>query len=159
MMFVSRLFGKKEESLPRRAGAGECADDSGSAGHDILDPMMGHFMGRCIGAVRESGLKAEGTGGCSILLGGDGGPELALGPFWGRYQASQDEGVFASVVESAQRMMELGPAPTLEQPCPDDSERRACAAADEPVVPVFIPPLVTLLVHHEREKGSPLTRE
>lgn len=35
------------------------------------------------------------------------------------------------------------PAPTASEP--------------EEVVPVFIPPLVTLLEHHEAEKGAPLT--
>jgi hypothetical protein len=40
-----------------------------------------------------------------------------------------------------------------------EADDAASAPADEPVVPVFIPPLVTLLVHHEREKGSPLTQE
>ena len=27
----------------------------------------------------------------------------------------------------------------------------------DPLIPVFIPALVVLLVHHEKEKGSPLT--
>ena len=30
---------------------------------------------------------------------------------------------------------------------------------DEPLVPVFMPPLVTILAQHEREKGSPLTED
>jgi UDP-N-acetyl-D-mannosaminuronic acid transferase (WecB/TagA/CpsF family) len=29
--------------------------------------------------------------------------------------------------------------------------------SEEALVPVFIPPLVTVLAQHEREKGSPLT--
>ncbi len=41
----------------------------------------------------------------------------------------------------------------------DKEADSAFASADETVVPVFIPSLVTLLVHHEREKGSPLTQE
>lgn len=30
---------------------------------------------------------------------------------------------------------------------------------DDPLIPVFIPALVVLLAHDEREKGSPLTRD
>jgi hypothetical protein len=30
---------------------------------------------------------------------------------------------------------------------------------DEIVIPVFMPPLVTILAHHERQKGSPLTED
>ena len=29
--------------------------------------------------------------------------------------------------------------------------------SDEDVIPVFIPPLATILAQHEREKGAPLT--
>ncbi len=30
---------------------------------------------------------------------------------------------------------------------------------EEDLVPVFIPPLATVLAHHEREKGAPLTED
>lgn len=30
---------------------------------------------------------------------------------------------------------------------------------DETLVPVFMPPLVSILAQHERQKGSPLTRD
>ena len=30
---------------------------------------------------------------------------------------------------------------------------------DETLVPVFMPPLVTILAQHERQKGSPLTED
>ncbi len=30
---------------------------------------------------------------------------------------------------------------------------------DDPLIPVFMPPLVILLAHNERNKGAPLTRE
>jgi len=31
--------------------------------------------------------------------------------------------------------------------------------SEQTLVPVFIPPLVTILAHHERQKGSPLTED
>jgi hypothetical protein len=31
--------------------------------------------------------------------------------------------------------------------------------SEETLVPVFIPPLVTILAHHERQKGSQLTED
>ena len=30
---------------------------------------------------------------------------------------------------------------------------------NEALIPVFVPPLATMLAHHEHEKGSPLTEE
>jgi len=31
--------------------------------------------------------------------------------------------------------------------------------SDDPQIPVFVPPLLTVLSHHEVQKGSPLTEE
>jgi len=39
----------------------------------------------------------------------------------------------------------------------DAQEKRS--ETDEPIVPVFIPALVAILVHHEKAKGSPLTKD
>jgi hypothetical protein len=115
MGFLRNLLGGKSKRRRPVPGAGVFADSNGEVIYNMLDPAMKQFMGRCIGAVKKSGIKAKGSGQFSILLGDDGGQELALTPFWQSYQGSQDQAVFNSVAELARRMTGVGPEPTVEQ--------------------------------------------
>ena len=105
MGFLSNLFGKQDDGLRAVPGAGVYADKTGKVVYNMLDPMMGQFMGRCVGAVKKSGIKAKGTGQFSILLGDDQSSELRLDDFWTEFQKSQDGSVFDKVAEAAQKMM------------------------------------------------------
>ena len=49
--------------------------------YNLLDPIMGQFMGRCIGTAKKAGIKARGTGQFSISL-NDGQAELLLDAFY-----------------------------------------------------------------------------
>jgi len=115
MGLLRKLFGKKDEGLRPVPGASVFADSKGEVLYNMLDPTMGQFMGQCIGAAKRSGIKAKGSGQFSILLGDDGGQELALDRFWDRFQESHDQTVFDSVAELARRMMKVGPEPTVER--------------------------------------------
>ena len=81
----------------------------------MLDPMMAQFMGRCIGAIKKTGIKAKGTQNFSILLGDDSDKELQLDEFWKRFQESQDEAILDAVAELVRRMVQVGPQPTAEK--------------------------------------------
>lgn len=72
---------------------------------NMLDPWMGKFMGRCVGAVKRAGIRAKGTGEFSILLGEDQKAELRLDEFWEEFQNSEDQGVFQKVADAAKGLV------------------------------------------------------
>ena len=106
MGFLSKLFGKKDVGLRAVPGAGVYADKTGKVVYNMLDPIMGQFMGRCVGAVKKTGIKAKGSGHFSILLGEEQTRELVLDEFWAKFQDSQDGTIFNEVAEAARKMME-----------------------------------------------------
>jgi len=101
MGFLDKLFGKKKNGLRPVPGAGVYSDHSGKVVYNMLDPWMGKFMGRCVGAIKKSGIPAKGTGQFSVLLGENQQAELRLDHFWGRFQKSQDESIFEEVARAA----------------------------------------------------------
>lgn len=107
MGFLDRLFGKKkdEEGLRPVRGAGVYSDQGGKVVYNMLDPWMGKFMGRCVGAIKKSGIPAKGTGQFSVLLGEDQQAELPLDRFWERFQKSEDEEVFVEVAQAASELI------------------------------------------------------
>lgn len=114
MGIFDKLFGRsedKQEPVSRPTGF---SDHSGKVVYTLLDPMMKQFMGQCIGAVKKAGIKAKGSDKFSIFV-GEKLAELPLDRLWDRFQKSQDEAVFESVVTMAGRMMHSGPEPDLEQ--------------------------------------------
>lgn len=100
-----KLLEESDDGLRAVPGASAYEDESGKVIYNMLDPMMGEFMGRCIGAVKKSGITAKGTGQFSILLGENQDSELSLDQFWTQFQKSQDQGIFGEVAEVAQGMV------------------------------------------------------
>ena len=69
----------------------------GKVAYNLLTPHMQQFMGRCIGAIKKTGIAARGTGQFSIVV-GDHERELMLDGF---YQPSDDPGAIERVVAEA----------------------------------------------------------
>ena len=145
MGFWSRLFGREkamaepEEGLRPVPGSIAISDGDGKVVHNMLDPMMGQFMGRCTGAVKKAGIKAKGTGQFSIALGDGDGLELPLYPLWEQYQQSQDQQVFGTAVELAQRMTTGAPTQPLSN-CTHTSSPRTTSRAWKPSPPASLSP-------------------
>ena len=111
MSWLDWLFGQKKSTenktqstksgLRAVPGAGAYSKD-GKVIYNMLDPEMGQFMGRCVGAVKKAGIKAKGTGQFSISL-NDGKAELNLDQFYSDYcnQTKQLSEIFDEVVKTA----------------------------------------------------------
>lgn len=84
-------------------GAGVFRDGGGQVMYNLLDPVMQQFLGRCVGAIKKSGIRAKGTGSFSVLLGEDQKAELQLNQFWKEFCDSQDAIVFSRVAEAAKQ--------------------------------------------------------
>jgi len=113
MSHFKKLFGggdneqrKPDGELRAVPGAGVYSLD-GKVGYNMLDPFMQKFMGRCIGAVKKSGVSAGGTGQFSISI-NDGAQELILDEFWSRVceKSDTESTVIEDVVEAAKRLAE-----------------------------------------------------
>ncbi|MDB2687264.1 hypothetical protein N9Y42_08630 [Mariniblastus sp.] len=108
MSLFKKLFGGSDDAKPSSEelrsvpGAASYSID-GKVGYNMLDPMMQQFMGRCIGAVKKSGLRAGGTGQFSVSI-NDGEHELILDEFWARVCDNPDsqEQVMEDVIAAAQ---------------------------------------------------------
>jgi hypothetical protein len=85
------------------AGAGVFRDNNGQVIYNLLDPVRQQFLGRCVRAIKQAGVRAKGTGSFSVLLGEDQKAELSLDRFWKDYCDSQDADVFARVAEAAKQ--------------------------------------------------------
>jgi hypothetical protein len=73
---------------------------TGQVVYNMLTPNMRQFMGRCVGAIKEAGIAAKGTGQFSILTGED-RAELSLGQY---YQPSVDPALVEQIVAEARRI-------------------------------------------------------
>lgn len=102
--FLRTLSEASPVSSPPVAGRGLRAvpgalvyrDAEGRVGLNLLTPHMQQFMGRCVGALRNAGIPARGTGQFSLLV-GEGGEELLLDEF---YRPDDDPANVARVVEA-----------------------------------------------------------
>jgi hypothetical protein len=99
---------KPDDALRPVPGAAVYRDGSGQVLYNLLDPLMQQFLGRCIGAIKKAGIRAKGTGSFIVLLGDAQESELRLDEFWSEYCDKQDPGVFARVVEAAQKTVARG---------------------------------------------------
>lgn len=79
------------------------ASKQGQVVHNMLDPWMQQFMGRCVGAIKKAGLRAKGTGQFSVKV-GEAQAELRLDQFWAEYSKSQDSAIFERVVATAKAL-------------------------------------------------------
>lgn len=82
-------------------GAGVYRDGGGQVMYNLLDPLMQQFLGRCVGAIKNRGIRAKGTGSFSILLGEDQKKEMQFDQFWKEFCDSQDGAIFGRVAEAA----------------------------------------------------------
>jgi hypothetical protein len=73
---------------------------TGQVVYNLLTPHMEQFMGRCIGAIKRTGVAAKGTGQFSVLV-GDREFEIHLSEF---YQPSDDPALVEQVVAEARRI-------------------------------------------------------
>lgn len=107
--WIRTLFGRgparDSEELRAVPGAGAYRSQDGKVIYNALDPCMGKFIGRCVGAVKKAGVKAKGTSQFSILLGDQQRSELRLDEFWQEFQESEDEGVFQKVANAAKDLV------------------------------------------------------
>jgi hypothetical protein len=105
LTFLKRLLGGGDRGLRKVPGALSVSDASGGVVYNMLDPWMQKFMGQCVSALKNAGIKAKGTGSFSIRIGEDGKKELPLDSFWSRYAESQNAGEFDAVVSEAKRLL------------------------------------------------------
>ena len=104
MSLFGWLFGKSPEAVPDelsdqrpsadndglRAVPGAMSYEAeGRVLYNMLDPFMKKFMGRCIGAIKKTGVDARGTGQFSVSING-GAHELLLDTFWAKLQSQPD---------------------------------------------------------------------
>ncbi len=76
-LVLESALGKDLKVVPGAAAV----THEGKVIYNLLTPHMQQFMGRCIGAIKKTGIKAQGTGQFSILL-VDKQVELPLEPFY-----------------------------------------------------------------------------
>jgi hypothetical protein len=110
MGIFDKIFGRNEristptphqrESLRSVPGAQSYSDKKGEVIYNLLTPHMQQFMGRCVSAVKKSGISAKGTGQFSILV-GERSAELRLDKF---YQPEDDPKHVENVVNAAQKL-------------------------------------------------------
>lgn len=103
MNWLRKLFGGAQEpkvGLRAVPGTLVARTPDGRVVYNMLTPHMQQFMGRCVSAVKRSGIGAKGTGQFSILLGAQ-RTELRLDQF---YEPADDPKVIERVVAEAKRI-------------------------------------------------------
>jgi hypothetical protein len=103
MKWLRRIFGGKQQpdaGLREVPGALVARTLDGRVAYNILTPHMQQFMGRCVSAIKRSGIAAKGTGQFSILL-GEQRAELRLDQF---YQPTDDPTIVEQVVAESRRI-------------------------------------------------------
>jgi len=112
MGLFDKLFGRRQQPSgphsqqrpPLRAvpGALSYATRDGGVLYNLLTPHMQQFMGRCVSAIKKTGIAAKGTGQFSILV-GDRNAELRLDKF---YQPEDNPKLIEDVLHAAQKLNE-----------------------------------------------------
>jgi len=110
MGFFDKLFGRskavstgastQKPSLRAVRGALVASDQGGSVLYNLLTPHMQQFMGKCVGAIKKTGVAAKGTGQFSILV-GEHKRDLRLEAF---YKPTDDPQLVELVVQAAQKL-------------------------------------------------------
>jgi hypothetical protein len=83
--------------------------NSPRAAYNVLDATKRQFLGRCVSAIKQAGIRARGTRSFSVLLGEAEAAELRLDPYWSEFCNSENANVFAEVVEAARKVVSRPP--------------------------------------------------
>ena len=110
MGLFDKLFGNNEQSsqppaqqrppLQAVLGAMSFSTSDGAVLYNLLTPHMQQFMGRCVSAIKKTGIAAKGTGQFSILV-GERRAELRLDKF---YRPEDDPKLIEGVVDAAKQL-------------------------------------------------------
>ncbi|HWB03220.1 MAG TPA: hypothetical protein VG796_09365 [Verrucomicrobiales bacterium] len=102
MSWLQKIFGGSgRRGVP---GALVARTSNGQAVYNMLTPHMQQFMGRCVSAIKRSGISARGTGEFSVIV-GEKGTEIRLDRF---YKPSDDPAAIDNVVAKARKCSEAG---------------------------------------------------
>jgi hypothetical protein len=102
--WLRKLFSGTEQSdsgLREVSGALVARTSDGAVVYNLLTPHMQQFLGRCVSAIKRSGIYAKGTGQFSILL-GEQRVELRLDQF---YKTNDDAATVEAVLAESRRLI------------------------------------------------------